>query len=524
METKSEKIFKRFNQAKGRKDLWVELYRDAQEYAVPQRETFDEETPGENKDGAQLVFDSTAQESVMSFASNLHSSLTPPMKRWIELEAGPAIETNDQQDKSLQTITDVMFSHLHNSNFDTQIVESYLDLALGTAALLVFEGDVNQPFRFVNVPLSQLYLEEGPHGRIETSYRKFKMAGRNTIKQWPDAKLPKDLAEQIDEAPDKECCFIEATIPERVEVFNRKENAFEELDGYKYYVIEETSKEIIVERSLRSSPWIVFRWANLPGEIYGRGPVLTALPAIKTLNEQVKILLQSASIATLGMYTVADDGVVNIDNIKLGGGALIPVTSNGSQVQGPTLAPLPTPGNPNLAQLVIDSQQAQIKRILFGDPLGDVNLPVKTATEISLRQQELARRIGSAFGKLQYELISPLVDRLLDILDNLGLIDLGDFKVDGNVLAIKHVSPLANAQDEEDITRDIRFVETVAGLFGPQTAMAVTDPFEFARELADKLNVSPDIVASEEQEKIIKQGLANQAAQGEMQPTDAIGV
>ena len=523
-EQKAEEICKRFGQAKSRKDLWIELYRDAQDYAAPQRETFDEEWKGHRKDGSQLVFDSTAQDSIMTGVSNLHSSLVPPMKRWIELKAGTALQGDSQYDKALESITEVLFSHLHNSNFDTQVSESFQDLFIGTGALLAFEGTPQQPFNFVNVPLSQLYLEEGPNHRIDTAFRLFAMTARNIEKQWPDAQVHEELRDIIDESPDKELKFIEATLPEKVELYDRNEADIVEVDGYKYYVIEENSKQIIVERAMRSSPWIIFRWANLPGEIYGRGPVLTALPAIKTLNEQVKILLQAASIATLGMYTVADDGVVNMDNIKLGGGALIPVTSNGSQVQGPTLAPLPTPGNPNLAQLVIESQQAQIKRILFGDPLGDVNLPVKTATEISLRQQELSKRIGSAFGKLQYEFISPLVNRLLDILDSLGLIDLGEFKVDGNTLAIEHISPLAQAQDEEDVLKNIRLVETMAQLYGPQAAMALTDPFAFGRVMAEKLNVSQDILATEEQEQMIKQALAQQAAQGATQVSDEVGL
>ena len=46
-----------------------------------------------------------------------------------------------------------------------------------------------------------------------------------------------------------------------------------------------------------------------------------------------------------------------------------------------------------------------------------------------------------------------LVNRLLDILDNMGMIDLGDFKVDGSNLAIEHISPLAQAQDEEDVLK-----------------------------------------------------------------------
>ena len=515
MTDKAEEIVKRFEKARGRKALWEELYQDAMEYAAPQRETFDEETKGQPRDGGQLVFDSTAQDSVMSGVSNLPSSLTPSMKRWIELRAGTALKGNVDLEKSLRLITEVMFSHLHNSNFDTQVVESYHDLFFGTGALLVFEGTQNKAFDFVNVPLSQLYLEEGPHSRITTAFRKFKLSARNIEKQWPDARMSKDLSDVVEDSPDKELEFIEATIPERVEIFDKNVDDLVEVDGFKYYVLESRSKEILVERSMRTSPWIIFRWSNLPGEIYGRGPILTALPSIKTLNQQVKILLQAASIATLGMYTVADDGIVNLDNIKLGGGALIPVTSNGSQAQGPTLAPLATPGNPNLAQLIIENQQAQIKRILFGDPLGDVNLPVKTATEISLRQQELAKRIGSAFGKLQFELIAPLISRLLDILDSLGLIDLGDFKIDGNTIAIEHISPLAQAQDEEDVLKNIRFVQTMAELYGPQVAAAVTDPFRFAEALADGLNIDPKLRPTEEEEATIKQGLAAQAAQGE---------
>lgn len=524
MSEKAEEICKRFESARGRKALWEELYRDAQEYAAPQRETFDEQTPGQPKDGAQLVFDSTAQDAVMSGVSNLHSSLTPPMKRWIELKAGATLEGGDDLEQALKSITEVLFANLQNSNFDTQIVESYHDLFFGTGALLVFEGTSEKPFEFVNVPLSQLYLEEGPHGRIETAFRMFELSARNIEDQWADAELNDELRDIVNDTPDRKMKFIEATIPERVSVYNKVTDELEEVDGYKYYVLEENSKHMLVERSLRSSPWIIFRWANLPGEIYGRGPVLTALPAIKTLNEQVKILLQSASIATLGMYTVADDGIVNIENIKLGGGALIPVTSNGSQVQGPTLAPLATPGNPNLAQLIIENQQTQIKRILFGDPLGDVNLPVKTATEVSLRQQELAKRIGSAFGKLQYELISPLVNRLLDILDGLGLIDLGEFKVDGNILAIEHVSPLAQAQDEEDILKGIRYLETMAGLYGPQVAMAVLDPFTFGKWLAGELNLDPSLKPTKEQEQVVKQALTQQAAQGQVDAAGAAGL
>lgn len=514
-------ILKRFESAKKRKAQWEVLYQDALQYAAPQRDTFwDEgENIGEDKSDGQIVFDSTAQDALMKFASNLQASLVPPMKRWTELAAGTMLQGNSNVKIALERITSVLFDGLHNSNFDTQIAEGFLDLGFGTGALLAFEGTREKPFEFVNVPLSQLYLEEGPHGRIDVAFRKFKLQMRNVERQWPDAKINKELQDIINESPDKDACFVEATIPEKVDALSADKTKRIKVDGYKYYVIEEKTKTCIVEREMKTSPWIIFRWSNLPGEIYGRGPVLTALPDIKTLNETKKILLQNASIRTLGMYTLADDGVINPENIELVGGAIIPVTSNPGAIQGPTLSPLAPAGDPNLSQLIIQDLQNSINKIMFGDPLGDVNLPVKTATEISLRQQELSKRIGSAYGKLQYELIHPLITRLIDILDSLGLVDLGEFKVDGRNIAIKPISPLAQAQDEEDVITMVRFVETMVGLM-PQIGQTMVNPERFANVLAKKLNVPQEILPTEKELEKMK-AMATQAMQQQAAPQQA---
>lgn len=513
-----DKLYKRFKAAESRKSLWAETYSDAQEYAAPQREIInDMQAKGDSKDGGTRVFESTAQDAVLRFASNIQSSLIPPMKRWSKLKVGPELENDDQVSAGLEAITDVMFANLHNSNFDTQVSESLIDLAFGTGAILLHKGEMSNPFRFVNVPLSQLFLEEGPHGRIQTAFRKFMVSGRNIKEEWPDANVAKELSEKISEKPDDDVCFIECTTPDMVMLPDRISGEIREQKGYKYCVIHEETKEVIVERSMRSSPWIIFRWANLPGEIYGRGPVLTALPAIKTLNEQYKILLQSASINTLGMYTVTDDGIMNTENIVLEAGALIPVSANPGSSQGATISPLSPAGNPNLAQLIIENQQNMINRMMFGDPLGDVNLPVKTATEISLRQQDLAKRIGSSFGKLQYELITPLITRMLDILEQFGLVDLGPFTVNGNQIAISHQSPLSMAQDEEEVVRHIRYAETLVGLFGPQLALVMLNPAKFTRYLGKKMAIDADVALTDKESKEITSQLtqaAQQMAQG----------
>lgn len=514
MTTEAEKVLKRFNIAVKRKTNWDELYEDGQTYTSPNREIFNgEDVPGQEKSGRGIVFDSTGQDSLQKFASNIQSSLTPPFRQWLQLEPGPALEGDPEAAKGLREITDLMFGFLQSSNFDTQIAESYLDLGLGTGALLVFKGTSAEPFHFVNVPLAQLYLEEGPKGRVETAFRKSKIALRNIEQTWPDAELSRSLKEKLAEKPEQEISVIEATFPDKGQVLNRESQEMEEGDIFRYMVIVKNSKEIIVNRTQRFSPWVIFRWSTIPGEIYGRGPVLFALPDIKTLNKTKELLLKAASISIFGMYTVEDDGMTNIENIKLGAGAIIPVSSNGGS-RPATLAPLAPPGDPNLAQLIISDLKASINNMMFADPLGPVDLPVKTATEISMRQQELARRIGSAFGKLQFELITPLVNRLLDILDELGLIDLGAFRVDGNNIAIKHVSPLAQAQEEEEIVNTMRLAEIIAGLYGPEVLMGLIPPDKLTPKLAAKLNVDSEVLSTKEEVEALKQGLAQAAQQG----------
>jgi hypothetical protein len=74
---------------------------------------------------------------------------------------------------------------------------------------------------------------------------------------------------------------------------------------------------VLSEGRFLHSPFINFRWLKAPGEIYGRSPVMKALPDIKTANKVVELILKNASIAVTGIWQADDDGVLNPANIKL---------------------------------------------------------------------------------------------------------------------------------------------------------------------------------------------------------------
>lgn len=515
-----KQIMQRSKAAKQRKQLFDTLYKEAYEYINPQAETFSTHAEGEKKSGFGKVFDSTALDAHQKFVSNIQSSLFPPMQDWMNLQAGPAIPEAQRAEanRQLEAITRIMFGALRNSNFDTEISEVLGDLDFGTGVLQVVKGDKSQPFHFVAVPLSKVWAEEGTDGRLDSFFMERRVVFRNIQEVWPDAKIPDLMIQDFQDKQDKELVFVEGVIPAQVEIgkLNRrtKQAMVKKKRGYQYFVYCEKYKDnLLVSRQMEVNPFVGVRWSKVSGEVMGRGPALMALPDVKSLNKVKELVLKNASMATSGAYTAVDDGVLNISNLRIQPGAVIPVSSNGSQLTGPSLAPLPRAGDFDVSQFIFNDLAMAIRQMMFADPLGPIDLPVKSATEVALRQQELARRTASAFGRLQHELVKPLVNVMLTYLDDLEMIDLGDFRVDGQIINIAHVSPIAMAQAQEELQSMERYALLMRELVGPQAAAMLMKPDVFARRAAELLKIKGDIVPTPQEFEQLKQQAQQVAAQ-----------
>jgi hypothetical protein len=66
-------------------------------------------------------------------------------------------------------------------------------------------------------------------------------------------------------------------------------------------------------------------------------------------------------------------------------------------------------GDFNVAQLVLQDMRMNIKKALYNDMLGNPDRTPASATEVSARMADLSRQIGSAFGRLQNELVQKLL-------------------------------------------------------------------------------------------------------------------
>jgi hypothetical protein len=503
-----EQILQRHKIAKNKKEDFRSIYEDAMEFALPQRNLYGGEYEGRVGGAKKMsrVFDSTAINSTQRFANRLQSGIFPPQRKWCRLEPGTDIpmERRGEAQRALDLYNDKLFAVLKQSNFDIAMGEFLLDLAVGTAVMLVQKGDAVSPINFIPVPQYLVSFEEGANGQVDNVYRNMRIKGESIQMQWKDAKIPEDLQKRIDDKPTEDVDLIEAT------VFNMDRGDFG------YYVIDEKSKSQLVYRKMKSSPWVVSRYMKVAGEIYGRGPVLTALPDIKTLNKTKELLLKNASLAITGVYTAADDGVLNPATIKITPGAIIPVARNGGP-QGEALKPLPRAGDFNVSQIVINDLVQSIKRTLLDESLPPDNMSARSATEVVERMKELAQNLGSAFGRLINETMIPLVTKILEVMDDDGIINL-PLRVNGLEVKVSPVSPLAMAQNLDEINSIVQFMQIAQGL-GPEAQLAIK-PGAVIDYIADKLGV-PASVRSNAQERKAQMDQMAQMAQQIQQPQQA---
>ena len=489
-------ILKKYKEAQSVKDFWKDKFEEAYEYCLPNRESFYTESPGQRR--TDKIFDETAVVGVQEFASRLQAGITPTFARWADFQAGTEIP---EQQKSfinleLDKITNYVFETLQQSNFNQEVHESFMDLAIGTGVMLVEEGDSVNPIKFTAVPLPRVCLMNGPDGRIDTIYRTRVIKPDEVTLLYPKAVLPEN--------------FDPLKRKKQIKIIEAIYKIYEDnVEKYKFCVVMEDPKAILLEEIYEgegSNPYLVFRWNKASGEVYGRGPVFNAMGAIKTCNLTIELILQNAQMSVSGVYTYEDDGVINPDNISLVPGSLIPVAPGSKG-----LVPIQAASNFDVAQLVLQDMRANIKKALYMEALGRPEGTPMTATEVSERMADLSRQIGSSFGRLQSEFINPLLKRIIRILSKQGRITLP--KVNGREVRIAPRSPLAQAQHLQDVADVTRFNEIIAGTFGPQMINVIVNQSATAKYLAEKMNLPEKLIRDEsEQQRIVQQisQLANQ--------------
>lgn len=497
-------LLKRSTEAWSIKLQWRSIYEDAYALALPQRNTFSNKSKGGSKN--DTVYDSTLQKSTVKLAGMLQSTITPAFTNWFKLVPGPFLtEGREEAEVKLDEISKIVYAAMQPSNFDVAVGEFYLDLIIGTSAMLVLEGNDISPFKFIAVPIEEYALEEGPDSAVGAVFRKYTKPARTIPQMWKDMKVSPGLQKLIDEDPGKQVGIQEITYYDVDD------------DVWRYTIILEKTDDVPVSSVIRkydANPWIVSRWIKTAGETYGRGPVLNALPDAKTANMAKKLELQNASLAIAGVWMARNNGVFNGNAIRIVPGAVIPVMSTGG-AQGADLQRLDVGGDINYSQIVQKDLQQNIREAMFDRTIPDQGA-VRSATEWVVRSQELQEAIGSPFGRLHQEFIRPLVKRMLNILYKRGVIE--EIPLNGGTVDVQITGALAQASAMKEVEAINNWGNMSIAMTGPEAFMASAKVENIPAILGELLGINPNLIRSETEKQEIAQAAAQVQAPPEGNP------
>ena len=507
-----ETLRKRYNSAKYVADLWIPLMQACFFYAVPFRNRY--YLPGKEFQGTiqnTRVYDTTAVEGVKTFVSKLHDTMTPPQIQWGFLEVDdsfvddPDADVTKLQDAQmiLNKYTRQLFKFIHASNFDVVINECYYDLSIGTSALVINQYRDDMPFLCTSIPMDKLAIEEAVNGKIESWFRTWqnlKISELNT--RWPKVHLTPDLVSDILGDADAKVRMVY----EGVAYFSN------EPKPYLYAVWVDSG--IIYSEFLDSSPGIIWRFQKTNNETWGRGPVMEALPSIISLNEMARMELAAANLNVFKPYMGFSDAVFNPHTFRLEPFTVIPIAPIGSGGQVP-LIPLPGSSDVNFSQLTIADLRMQIKALLFAEqPQDAIGIQPQTAYELSLKQQNLAQKIGPLFSRLQQEFLWPVFKRFAHIAHTMGILPYPE--MDGAKIVFKYKSPLALVKGQQDMARFVQFVQTMQGIMGPDATQVYINPKTTPYLLADSLQIDSRYLNTPEEVAETMQNVQNQHNQQQL--------
>ena len=402
-----QNLQKMYTRALNIREPWLKRWDDARRYTIPTTDT-----------DAATLFDGTAADAVDNLAASIYTLLTPPESLWINLTR----ESDMSPDPEIATNT--LRANLNDSNFYTTVHQCYMDLCIyGTACLFMAENPIGaaSAFSFTAIPMQDIAILEN------AVFHTTSMTANEIATAYPTWTPSDALRKKMESDIDAKFRVVQSLVG---------------LDFIAWLDID-SGPEILNTGHFDTNPYLIFRWNLCSGELYGRGPVLRALPDIKTANKVVELVLKNATIAVSGIWQADDDGVINLQNINLTPGAIIPKAVGSSG-----LTPLTCGANFDVSQLVLSDLRDRIRHTLLADRLGLISDRDMTATEVLARNADMMRVLGATYGRLLHEFIRPLCERGLQILSRLGVIEPISLHSDAE---LKYLAPIAIATNNATV-------------------------------------------------------------------------
>ena len=444
-------LLKRYRTLQTNRSHWESHWQELGDYICPRKADITKKRTGGDK-RTELLFDGTAVHAAELMSASLHGMLTNAATPWFDLRyENNELNGDDEAKEWLEGATDVMYQHLARSNFQEQIHELYSDLVTFGTAVIFIENDDDDGFRFSTRHIAEVYVSENEQGRVDTVFRKYKTTARAAVRQFGEQQVTQRISKLNSDDPYAEIELLHIVMP-REDRDRRKKNAKNKPFASVY--IDPDEKMVIGESGYDEFPYCVPRFLKASFEIgYGRSPAMTALPDTKMVNKMSEVVIRAAQLQIHPPLMVPDDGFMLPVRTTPGG---LNFYRSGTRDR---IEPLNIGANNPLGEMQLDQRRQAIRSAFYVDQLILGTGPQMTATEVVSRTEEKMRLLGPVMGRLQAELLQPLIGRCFAILSRQKkFAPAPPMLQDGNI-DIEYVSPLAKAQRSGDIQGILQMIE-----------------------------------------------------------------
>ena len=496
-------LLSRFDRLQGQRENWETHWQEVADYMQPRKADVTKRRARGDKRMEQ-VFDSSPIQAVELLSASLHGMLTNPSTPWFTLRfKDEEIENDDEAKLWLEASTDAMYTAFNRSNFRQEIFELYHDLiTFGTAAMFIEEDD-DDIIKFSTRHINEVFIAENDKGRIDTIYRKFKISARAAIQKFGEA-VSADVQTKAKKDPYEEIELLHAVYPRNDFNPNKRDKA--NMPCESVYMEYKNGNELSVG-GFREFPFVVPRYLKASNEIYGRSPAMTALPDVKMLNEMSKTTIKAAQKQVDPPLLVPDDGFLLPVRTVPGG---LNFYRSGTRDR---IEPLNIGANNPLGLNMEQQRRESIRAVFYVNQLMMQQGPQMTATEVIQRNEEKMRLLGPVLGRLQSELLKPLIDRVFAVLLRNNMLPPAPEFLSGRDVEIEYVSPLAKAQKSTELQSIMRAVEILGSLANVAPVFDYVNFDNLVKHLADIVGVPQKILKTQSQVNAERQQAAQQQEQ-----------
>ena len=497
---------RRYKTLQTQRSNWEKHWQELADYMLPRKADITKKrTQGDKR--TELIYDGTAVHAVELLSSSLHGMLTSPSTPWFSMRyRDPALQNNDAANEWLELCMDQMYKAFNRSNFQQEIHELYYDLVVFGTAALYLEGD-QDGLRFSARHIAEVTVAEDANGKVDTVYRKFKMTSRAAAQRFGEDNLPTQMTKDLKDDPHKEHDLVHAVYP-RTEAKGKL--AKNKPVASVYYHLD--SKHLISESGFDDFPFMVPRFVKDSVSTYGRSPAMNALPDVKMLNKMSETTIRAAQKQIDPPLMVPDDGFVL--PVRTTPGALN-FYRTGTRDR---LEPLQIGANNPLGLNMEEQRRNAIRQAFYVDQLLMSQGPAMTATEVLQRNEEKMRLLGPVLGRLQSELLQPLISRSFALLLRNGLLPAAPEQLQGQDIDIEYVSPLAKAQKLTDLQSMLRGFEVMMQVAEIAPVMDYLDSDKLVQYLVEVTGIPARVIRSDDEvARIRRQQQQAQAQQAQME-------